>query len=142
MAQRELYNSLTDGKVQHVAPVVATADINQTGTGVDLAGYNSALVEYSVGIEGFTLTATDKITATLKESDEASANFTDVAAADMKGSLTVYNAAGTQPAVNVVAYLGSKRYILAGYDFAGTHTTGTPVAVTVLRGHKRNVGNG
>jgi hypothetical protein len=42
----------------------------------------------------------------------------------------------------LVAYLGSRRYIRAGYDFSGTHGAGTPTAITVYRGHARTLNNG
>jgi hypothetical protein len=46
--------------------------------------------------------------------------------------------APTEDSLTVTAqYIGGKRYIKPVLNFSGTHSTGTPVAVTVLLGQPR-----
>lgn len=138
MAQRELYYSLNDGKVQHLAPATKTTDSTYlSGTGIDLAGYNSALVIFSFGVSGDagSLSGSVKIEGSIGESDSVSSGWTE--ATNIVGTLPVIDSSADDDSVHVVAYLGPKRYILPGLNFTGTHTNGTPCAITVLRAHKR-----
>jgi hypothetical protein len=139
MAQRELYTSLNPGKVAVVPPIVGNNDTegNVGGTGTDLAGYAGALIEYNFGISGDTLSGSVKVQATLEESDALASGYTAVDAADYVGTLPLIDDAAEDPAVHLVAYLGSKRYIRAAIDFTGTHTNGMPIAITIYRTHKR-----
>lgn len=141
--QRELYTRLVGGISQAgAAPAVVTADVNQATNDsvgmIDLKGYNSVLIEYNFGAEGAqTLDATSHIAETLMESDATNSGYAAVATTDLVGSLVDHDAAGDQPAVNVVAYIGTKRYIKPGLNVTGTLTTGVPAAITVYRGHAR-----
>lgn len=138
MAQRELYTSLNDGKVQHLAPATKSTDSTYlSGTGIDLAGYNSALVIFSFGVSGdaASLSGSVKIEGSIGESDTSNSGW--VEASDIVGTLPVIDSSADDDAVYIVSYVGSKRYILPGLNFTGTHTSGTPCAITVLRAHKR-----
>jgi hypothetical protein len=120
-----------------------TADAN--GTGIDLQGYNGALVLGIIGAEGVTLSGTDKIELELEESDD-DVTYTDVADADLVGYVDgtndgcfgLFDANAEAPAVVKASYVGKKRYIRAVINYSGTHGTGTPAAVCVVRGHARH----
>lgn len=116
-----------------------TADAN--GTGVDLRGYDGALVVAVVGAEGDTLSGSVNIAFELEESDDDS-TYTDVAAADIlggtggaNGQFALIDDNAEAPAVHKVSYVGSKRYIRVVDNRTGTHTTGTPTAAIVVRGY-------
>jgi hypothetical protein len=113
---QDLQNSL--------APAARTASAN--GSGVDLASFASATVAFSVG------TITDGThTPKVQESDDNS-TFTDVAAADLNGSLAALASNVNQR----IGYRGTKRYIRAVTTIAGA-TTGGVYAGVVIRGDAR-----
>ena len=105
-----------------LAPAARTA--TASGTGVDLRGYESAVVSFVPG------TVTDGThTPSVEESDDDS-TYTAVAAADLLGSLA-------NLASNVgqrVGYRGGKRYIRAKIAVSGA-TTGALDAALVIRGN-------
>lgn len=109
--------------VQSLVPTGArTASAN--GTGVDLQGYDGALVVVTAD------TITDGThTPKVQESDD-NATFTDVASTDLVGTALV---AITAASVQKIAYVGAKRYIRAVVTVAGA-TTGGKYAVGVTRG--------
>lgn len=118
-----------------------TADAN--GTGVDLAGFESATIVAVVGAEGDTLGASDTISLELEESDDDS-TYSDVAAADMiggvagsNGQFALIDAAAEAPAVHIIGYRGTKRYIRVVDNRTGTHSTGTITGAVVIKGHAR-----
>lgn len=132
----------THSVVASLAAANRTADAN--GTGVDLKGYEGALVVAIVGAEGDTLGASDLISLELEESDDDS-TYTDVAVADRldavggsSGQFALIDAAAEAPAVHVCSYIGSKRYIRVVDNRTGTHTNGTPTSAVVVRGHARH----
>lgn len=97
-----------------------TASAN--GTGVDLQGYDGALVIVAAG------TITDGThTPKVQESDDNSA-FTDAAAADLVGTALV---AITTNSVQKISYVGAKRYIRAATTVSGATTGGMYVAYVV-----------
>ena len=56
------------------------------------------------------------------------------------GTLTVtrggfFDANAETPQVTVVGYTGGKRYVRVVADFTGTHSNGTPIAASVIKGH-------
>lgn len=119
---KDLKNNLT--VAQSLAPAARTATAN--GTGVDLAGYEGAVVVFDVG------TITDGThTPSVQESAD-NVTFTNVAASDMLGAL-VNLASGT---VQRAGYVGTKRYIRAVSTVAGA-TTGGVYSATVVRGMPR-----
>ena len=134
---RDLKNNI--GVVQSLAPAVRDADAN--GTGVDLQGFESATVLIDMGAEGITLSTTNKIEIELEHSDDDS-TYTDVAAGDVigasSGTIATFDDNSEIPAVSSVGYIGGKRYIRAVANFSGTHGTGTPVAVSVVKSHARS----
>jgi hypothetical protein len=137
---KDLKNNI--GVVQSIAPVTASSDA--TGTGVDLQGFESATVVIDAGIEGITLSTTNKIEIELEHSDDDS-TYTDVtssadvigATPDSSGVVATFDANTEIPAVATVGYIGGKRYIRAIANFSGTHGTGTPLSVSVIKSHAR-----
>jgi hypothetical protein len=95
------------------------------GTGVDLQGYDGAVVVVSAG------TITDGThTPKVQESDDNS-TFTDVASTDLAGTALV---AITANSVQRISYVGNKRYIRVATTVSGT-TTGGMYTASVLRGY-------
>lgn len=102
-------------------PAARTATAN--GSGVDLRGYDAALVMMVVG------TITDGThTPKLQESSDNS-TFTDVAASDLVGSFS--NLASNTP--QRVGYIGSKRYVRVVVTVSGA-TTGGVYGAVIVRG--------
>lgn len=120
-----------------ITPNVGNNDADGTGVGVDLKGFESAAAVFVIGESGDTLSGTVYMTPKVQESDSLASGYTDVAAADLDGILTVIDDAAEDDVIQVVGYRGSKRYIRAFVDFTGTHTNGTPIAAVVLRGHPK-----
>ena len=123
--------------VSSLDPANRTADAD--GTGVDLQGFEGALIVGQVGAEGDTLGASDDINLEVEESDDDS-TYTDVADADLIGSVTGANT-GTfahvddnaeAPGIFYAAYIGIKRYVRVVDNRTGTHSTGTPTSATVI----------
>ena len=137
---KDLKNNI--GVVQSLAPAARDADAN--GTGVDLQGFESATLVIDAGIEGITLSTTNKIEIELEHSDDNS-TFTDVtssadvigATPDSSGVVATFDANTEIPAVATVGYIGGKRYIRAIANFSGTHGSGTPLSVSVIKSHAR-----
>lgn len=111
---------------QSLAPQARTSSAN--GTGIDLQGYNSAIVVFNPG------TITDGThTPKVQESDDNS-TYTDVAAADLLGSFSDL-ASNT---IQRVGYRGYKRYIRAVITVAGA-TTGGVYGAEIIRGNASSV---
>jgi hypothetical protein len=110
------------------------------GNGADLKGYDSALAVYTIGTAGDSLSGSVKMLLALSES-ATDGSYTACAATDIKGTVQLIDADGEAGKTYVLAYLGKKRWILPWVDFTGTHTNGTNVGISVLRGHKQDVGN-
>ena len=118
---KDIYSDL--GVAQGVVPSVVSA--TTTDDGVDLQGFNSALVIVASGaIAGSGLFVTK-----LQDSDDDS-TFVDVAAANMLGTFPASLAASS---VVKVGYIGGKRYIRT----VTTKTSGTSVAtaIVIVKGH-------
>ena len=138
---RDLSNNIVG--VASIAPVVLASDTD--GTGVDLQGFESATVVLSVGIEGVTLSTTNKIEFELEESTDNS-TFTDVTSATSVTETSVgtgglfFTDDGNADihAVTTIGYVGGARYIRVVANFSGTHGTGTPISATVIKGHPRH----
>ena len=133
---RDLANNVV--VAQSIAPVVGTADAN--GTGIDLKGFESATIVVNTGIEGDTLSSSVKIDFKLEDSDDDStyaavtSGIID-ATANASGIILTLDANAETPQVTVVGYTGGKRYVRVVADFTGTHTNGTPIAASVIKGH-------
>ena len=120
---RDLYSGTE--AVQTLAPAARTASAN--GTGVDLAGYNAALVLVNVGAW------TDGThTFEVQDSDDNS-TFAAVADDYLIGTEPVVDAADEDNVVYEVGYKGIRRYLRVIVTCAGT-TTGAIYGAVIVRG--------
>lgn len=129
------------GPVLALGPATLAAD--NTPAAIDLLGFDSAAVLVQVGVGGITFDSTNKIEVKLRHGDSSTASeHTAVDQDDVVGvtlgtggiikALTAAHAAAT---VDKLSYLGGKRYLSVLADFSGTHGTGTPIAVLVVKGN-------
>jgi len=140
---KDLKNNIS--VVQTIAPVAGAADAN--GATVDLQGYESCTFVINMGIEGITLSGSNKIEIELEESTDDS-TWTDVTAStsvigatpDSSGVVATFDDNAETPSVATVGYIGDKRYVRAVANFSGTHGTATPYSVTAIRGSARHNG--
>ena len=128
-------------------PTVTTAAAN--GTGVDLQGYKSATLVAYIGAEGDTLSASVYFEISLAHSD-VNSDWSDCAQADItNGTIAAggiwlkvdgTGTAGTSGnpdstgTVTQVGYIGGKRYVRGVIAKTGTHSTGTPIGLLVVKG--------
>jgi hypothetical protein len=124
----------------------ATLSADNTPAAIDLQGYDSADIEFAIGIGGITFDATNKVEFKVTHSDDDTtytavadadvilddSNITTVGTGGIVRSLIAAHAAAT---VDRVGYKGGKRYLKILADFSGTHGTGTPIGVQVIKGH-------
>ena len=128
-------------------PTVTTAAAN--GTGVDLQGYKSATLVAYIGAEGDTLSGSVYFEISIEHSDDNS-DWSDCAQADItNGTIAAggiwlkvdgTGTAGTSGnpdstgTVTQVGYIGGKRYVRGVIAKTGTHSTGTPIGLLVVKG--------
>ena len=137
---KDLYNHLT--LVQAVAPVVVKTGTVPDAATVDLAGFNSAVIELSVGLK-----SADAGTITLKAEHSDATSFADVAAADMQGVtpaegvIYTIDADSDDSTSRIVkfGYVGGKRYLKLTIAEVDTNTNGVILGVTVVKGHGLDV---
>lgn len=125
MASKDLYSNF--GVTVSVAPAVLTA--TTTGTGVDLAGFESAAVVINTGA----IAGSGVFNVTLEESDSSGSGYTAVAASKIQGTLPTPLAAST---VYKLGYLGDKRYIRPVMTLASG--TSIVAGAVVLKGNARS----
>ena len=127
--------------MQSIAPAVLDADAN--GTGVDTQGYENVAIVVDTGVEGITLSSTNKIEFELEHSDDDS-TYVDAESSDINGTLgtnglfLTLDANAESPQISEIEYLGAKRYVRVVANFSGTHGTGTPVSASVILGKPRH----
>ena len=127
--------------MQSIAPAVLDADAN--GTGVDIQGYENVAIVVDSGVEGITLSGTNKIEFELEHSDDNS-SWSDAESADVNGTLgsgglfLTLDDNAESPQISEIEYLGSKRYVRVVANFSGTHGTGTPISAFVILGKPRH----
>lgn len=112
--------------VESLAPASRTAAVN--GTGVDLRGYDSAMVIIQRGAAGGT---SPSFTFEVQESDDDS-TYTAVADADLDGTEPVVTAAG---AAVRIGYKGAKRYLRAAITAVSGTSPTLLCSAAVVRGH-------
>ncbi len=120
---RDIKNNLSG--VNSLVPATITASTN--GSGVDLQGYDGAMVVFQAGTAD-TGNANETYTPSLEESDDNS-SFSAVAASDLEGTLANMTANSAQRA----GYKGAKRYVRAVMTLGGT-TPSIDVSALVVRG--------
>ena len=130
----------------------AVTTANTTGTGVDLSGYNSAVMIVDVGAEGDTLSGSVYFEIAIQQSDDDSTytacTQADIVDGTIAASGIFYKIDGTTGgdpdntgAIYRVGYVGGKRYIRAVLTKTGTHSNGTPIGAMVVRGRARHTGD-
>ena len=127
-------------------PVIgpATFSTTQTSSAIDLAGFQSAVVEISVGAGGITFDGTNNINFELLHSDDGT-NWVDIDASVINGRdapatttggvVLSLKTAHASPSVAEIGYIGGKRYLQVKANFNGTHGTGTPISAIVVKGN-------
>jgi len=127
-----------------VLPKVYTTGVTGTAE-IDLAGFDSAEIEVTVGAPGDTLGASVNFTVTTTHADDDGAgsagSYANVAAADVLGvtpssgvCLTVDDDAEASQTYRF-GYVGGKRFLAILVTAVGTHSTGTIIGVNVIKGH-------
>jgi len=138
---KDLANSISI--VQSIAPVVGTSDTN--GTGVNLQFFESAVAVVDTGVEGDTLSGSVKIDFKLEHSDDDSSysavtsqsHVTD-GTVDSNGIFLTLDANAETPQLTSIGYVGGKQYLRVVADFTGSHSNGTPISATVVKGSPRH----
>lgn len=135
---KDLHSGLT------VAAAIDAATLTDDNTpeAVDLRGFKGAEIILAIGAGGITFSDTDKIEFTLIHSDDDSSyeavtvdDLLGVAAVGEGGIVKALVAAHATAAVYRFGYVGTRRYLKLLAAFSGSHTTGTPVAALVIKGH-------
>jgi hypothetical protein len=121
--------------VSHIDPAVTLAPAAKTasanGTGVDLAGYDSVMVEINAGAW------TDgSHVFEVQESDSSGSGYTAVADDYLSGTEPTVSSGGTASQIYKIGYKGIKRYLRVITTVTGT-TTGAVYGASVLRGKSR-----
>lgn len=125
------------------ALVPAVWDADNTPAAIDTLGFRGVTILTHVGIGGITFTTTDKVEFTLTHSDDDS-TYAAVEEDDLlmpygetmgtggiiRSLIAAKAAADTE--VHAVGYRGKKRYLKYLANFGGTHSSGTPMAATVI----------
>lgn len=120
---RDIYSNFAS--VLALSPAVQAATIK--GTAIDLKGFGSALLVVNTGA----IVSAGDFTAKMQESNTTTdADFTDVVAADLRGTLP---ASLTADGSFRQGYIGKKRYIRV----VATKNGGTSIAASasVIKGH-------
>ena len=139
---KDLYSKLSI--VQAVAPVNVLDNTVPAAVEVDLANYNSALLAISCGAKGAGDTGT--ITLKLEHADESATpgtagSYANVAAADVLGAtpssgiILTLSGGAVAAAVYKIGYVGGKRHIKLTLAEANANSTGTIMAINVIKGH-------
>jgi hypothetical protein len=122
---RDMYNSI------NAAPTLSPAarTISANGVGVDLQGFEGALVLIQTGV------ITDGTHVFEVQESDDNATFTAVADADLQGTEPSVGATDDDK-VYRIGYLGTKRYVRTVSTATGT-TTGGVYGASVVRGFAR-----
>lgn len=139
---KDLYNHITP--VQAIAPVNVLDATVPAAKEIDLAGFNSAVIEVSCGAKVAGDTGT--ITLKLEHADDSSTpgtagDYANVAAADVQGVtpssgiILTLAAAAVAAAVYKIGYIGGKRHIKLTLAENDSNATGTIIGINVIKGH-------
>lgn len=121
----------------------ATLAADNTPASVDLRDARSATILLNVGVGGITFSGSNKIEFILTHSDDDT-TYTAVTADDLildsyapatitGGIVRALIAAHAAATIQKIGYIGGKPYLKLLADFSGTHGTGTPIAVLVVK---------
>ena len=129
---KDLYHNLA---VQDILDAV-NATSTRTSAAIDMQGFDSLTVIFSVGNSADTLSGSVYWTLKLTHSDVDS-GYEDVPLSGLLNTSATY-VINTPSADNVAipfGYIGGKRYVKAVATATGTHTNGTPMSMVALKGH-------
>lgn len=115
-AIKDIYTSVVS-----IAPLLRTTSVNGSAVGLANVLENVIYVQCGALTDG---THTPKI----QESDTSGGTYTDVAAADLVGSLSAATANTTQK----VSYIGSKAFIRVVNTVTGSPSTGANIVANVV----------
>ncbi len=113
-----------------LAPAARTA--SATGTGVDLRGFDSAMILVSFG------TCTDGTHTPSVQHSMDNSTYTNVSAGDLDGAFSAATSASGGNAVQAVGYVGTQRYVRVVMTVSGA-TTGALSSAVVVAGTPRNM---
>ncbi len=142
---KDLYSKIN--LVQAVVPVLVVDSTVPTTVEIDLKGYNSCVIEITHAAKPVGDTGTIDVTLTHADDDGtgASGSYANVATADVNGVTTVTSgvilnlATGlVAAAVHKVGYVGGKRFIKAAVTESNSNSTGTYMAITIIKGNPEN----
>lgn len=145
---KDLYNHIVP--VQVVAPVKVVDNTVPAPVEVDLAGFNSAVIEVSCGAKAAGDTGT--ITLKLEHADDSAVpgvagTYDEVEAVDMQGvtpatgtGIILTLAAGAvAAAIHKLGYIGGKRHLKFTVAENDGNATGTMMAISLIKGHGLDV---
>lgn len=121
--------SLNVSGVQSIAPAVIKT--TTSGVGVDLLGYEGAVVLFDIG-----LWTDGTHTFSLTESED-DISYGAVGLGDRSGSLPVISSLTVDNMIYKVGYLGNKRYLKVNVTVTGSPVTGAAYGALVLRGEAK-----
>jgi hypothetical protein len=138
---KDLYNHIKT--IQAVEPFKVLDATVPTTVEIDLAGFNSAVIEISHAEKPVGDTGTIDVTLTHADDDGTgvAGSYTAVAAADVQGVTPVAGVilnlatALVAKAIHRVGYIGGKRFIKAAVTETGSNATGTLMSITIIKGH-------
>lgn len=128
---------------QLLAPAVRTAAANSAS--LDVQNFDSALIGFSIGTPGDTLSGSTRFELQIQESADNS-TFTAVADTDLThvvsggvatGTVAIINANAMGGTVYFTGYHGNQRYIRGVIYEAGSMSIGTPIDVFGLAARPR-----
>lgn len=143
MAKKDIWNNLDMDK--SIAPQFVNSNTTLTGTGVDLRGYEGALVVIQSGAIAGSASA-NVYTPEVQESDSSDTGFTAVADANLLPTTTPEASAahngGTDNTVTKIGYIGTKRYIRVVLNCTAFTTAGGYICANIIKGnpHLASVG--
>ena len=134
--------------VTAVLPTLSTDGVGALASAsLDLAGYDSAMLILSMGAKhaSDTINSTNKWTLLLEHADDdgtgVAGTYANVGTDDVigvtpaSGVLKVIDTSGEMSSQFQYGYVGGRRFIRATLTPAGTITNGSPVAITLVKGH-------
>lgn len=128
--------------VQAIKPVLVLDATVPDAAIVDLAGFNSAVIELSIGSK-----SADAGTITLKAEHSDTDQFAGVAAADIQGATPADGVIYTIDCDNddytskivKFGYIGGKRYLKLTVAEVGANANGVILGIAVIKGHGLDV---
>ncbi len=132
MAKKDIYSDLSP-KVS-IKPQFINSNTTVTGTGVDLQGFEGALVVITAGTIAGSSSA-NVYTPEVQESNSSDTGFTAVADADLVGTeaAAVHNG-GTDSTCLKIGYTGTKRYIRVVLTTTAFTTAGGYIGADIIKG--------